>query len=293
MSLISHNNNNDLLKEKIDKIKKRIKLKNENAEVQIKILEQLSEFELGRFLILNKGLNGFWTSYLINHIYGTKKISQLERIFLEELPTVQATQNRAKIFQKQIQNRIKNNSIFASIPCGTAEDLLTLNFKSYKNIQLIGIDLDRNSLNLAQRIAEKNNLKNSFTTQNLNAWKLNFENKFDLITSNGLNIYEKNEKKIVKLYENFYNALKNKGALITSFLTFPPTLDKNSPWKMETLNKEKLDLQKIIFSDILKVNWQSFNHKKDFKKMLENIGFSNIKIYSDKACQFPTVVAEK
>lgn len=51
-------------------------LKNKNdltlpLEQALEMLEQLGQFELGRFLLSNKGLNGYWTSYII--LQGLKK----------------------------------------------------------------------------------------------------------------------------------------------------------------------------------------------------------------------------
>lgn len=39
--------------------------------VELELLNQLAEFDLGRFLLLNKGLNGYRTSYII--FYGLNK----------------------------------------------------------------------------------------------------------------------------------------------------------------------------------------------------------------------------
>ena len=36
-------------------------------EEELKILEELQSFELGQFLLANKGLDGFWTAYVILH----------------------------------------------------------------------------------------------------------------------------------------------------------------------------------------------------------------------------------
>ena len=114
-----------------------------------------------------------------------------------------------------------------------------------------------------------------------------------MISSNGLNIYEPDDKKIYALYKQFYDALKSDGKLVTSFITPPPTVDKNSEWKIETLNKEHLLLQQIIFSDIIDAKWQCFQSTQKMHQQLASIGFRDIKFIYDDAHMFPTVVAIK
>lgn len=46
---------------------------------------------------------------------------------------------------------------------------------------------------------------------------------FHLIASNGLNIYEPEDDRVIQLYRGFHDALKPGGVLITSALTPPPT----------------------------------------------------------------------
>ncbi|XVN42481.1 MAG: hypothetical protein RCG15_07740 [Candidatus Rickettsia vulgarisii] len=46
--------------------------------IELELLNQLAEFDLGKFLLLNKGLNGYWTSYLILYGLNKKDLSPLE-----------------------------------------------------------------------------------------------------------------------------------------------------------------------------------------------------------------------
>jgi len=46
------------------------------VEQQLEILKELTNFELGRFLIVNRGLNGHWTDYILKHLQ-KEKISGL------------------------------------------------------------------------------------------------------------------------------------------------------------------------------------------------------------------------
>ena len=38
-----------------------------SAQRQLDLLAQLSDFELGKFIIQNRGLNGFWTHYILTY----------------------------------------------------------------------------------------------------------------------------------------------------------------------------------------------------------------------------------
>src|SRR5260363_143293 len=76
------------------------------------LLEALTQFELGRFLLHNQGLNGYWTSVIIR-----ERFSKL---------------------QKQLCSFIKPHACLASIPCGLMDDLLLLDYSDLKDIQLTG-----------------------------------------------------------------------------------------------------------------------------------------------------------
>jgi len=179
----------------------------------------------------------------------------------------------------------------ASLPCGLMDDLLGLNYKGLNGIQLVGIDLDERSLKLAEENAK--NKTGNFTTSffKRDAWHLNATEECDILTSNGLNIYEKNDQKVVELYDQYYKALKPGGLLITSFLTPPPTLSKDSPWRDYCL--EDVFKQKALFGDIIEVSWQSFRTEAQTRQQLEEVGFKVTEIIYDTQHMFPTVVAKK
>jgi ubiquinone/menaquinone biosynthesis C-methylase UbiE len=256
----------------------------------LKLLTQLTEFELGQFLLENQGLNGYWTSYLI--LNGPKKndLSELEYWMVHKAPVVKATQERFRIFQRIIQNRLKSGMTLLSIPCGTMDDLITLDKTSVSNIQLVGIDLDPESIALAKLNALNNECTNtSFIKKN--AWELDTYETYNLITSNGLNIYEADDSKVIVLYKNFFKALKPKGILVTSFLTPPPSISKDSNWK--NFDPQELKKQKAIFADIIQAKWQVFRTEAQTRKHLEAAGFKILDIIYDTQGMFPTIIAEK
>ena len=123
------------------------------------------------------------------------------------------------------------------------------------------------------------------------AWDLGVDEQYDILTSNGLNIYEPDDKKVVALYKQFFKALKPNGTLITSFLTPPPVLSPNSSWK--DYDPAAALKQKAVFVDILQVAWQSFRTEAQTREQLLQAGFTDIAIVYDKQGMFPTVIARK
>ncbi len=292
-SLITHQGNSKN-KKSFQEIRTRIQNSDSltfSNEKTLEIFDELTTFDLGRFLLENKGLNGYWTSYLILHGVNTKNNTSLERWLIEKAPVVVATRERFYIFQKEIQKRLKPGMKVASIPCGVMDDLLTLGNQNIPHVQLIGIDLDQGSLDLAHKNAVHHGLQNDAKFFKEGAWQLKHEGEFDIIVSNGLNIYEADDGKVIELYSNFNKELKPGGILITSFLTPPPMLSNESTWR--NLNPSDLRKQKALFGDIIQVTWQSFRTEEQTRNQLESAGLRVIDVIYDKCGLFPTVVAQK
>lgn len=260
-----------------------------SVEKQLSLLDQLSEFDFGRFLLQNQGLNGYWTHYALVHprIKHKQSLSNLEKFMLERTPVVCATQERFEIFLRENQKAVQNNAALACIPCGMMGELLYLNYDNIHSIQLTGIDYDPNTLEDAKNLAQQKNLTRFLKVNQKDAWSLNINNQFDLISSNGLNIYEPNDDKVTALYQQFYDALKSNGKLVTSFLTEP------SEWNVSVINQDDLLQQKIIFVDIIQSKWQCYRSTKKTEEQLTQAGFKSIQFINDSAKIFPTVIAIK
>lgn len=261
-------------------------------EEELELLNQVVGFELGRFLLENKGLNGYWTAFAI--LKGPKLetyANPLEQWVYQTAPVVRATQERFKIFQNEIKSRLSSGMTIASLPCGGMDDLLTLNYEGLSDIHLVGIDLDPKSIELAGQNAStlKHPVKVSFFTQN--AWEITVHEEYNMLTSNGLNIYEPNDEKVVKLYEKMHQTLKPGGIFITSFLTPPPILSSESTWR--NFNPSDVIKQKALFSDVLQVKWQSFRTESQTRLHLEKAGFKVLDVIYDTQGMFPTIIAEK
>ena len=81
--------------------------------------------------------------------------------------------------------------------------------------------------------------------------------------------------------------------LVTSFLTPPPTLSEDSPWR----NYDPLEAlkQNTLFSEVIGVQWQAFRTEGQTRAQLEQAGFTpdNIQFRYDSQGMFPTVIAKK
>lgn len=260
-------------------------------EEELALLAQMKEFELGRYLLNNRGINGYWTAYWLIHGPQKKLDHPLEDWLINRAPYFVGSQERFKIFAAQTQKRIKDNVKIASIPSGLMDDLLRLDYSGKQNVSIVGIDLDENSLKLAKENAKQLGKEKIATFEKASAWNLNKPNEFDIITSNGLNFYEKDDEKVVQLYREFYKSLKPKGILITSFLTPAPALSKESSWK--NVNPEDALKQKAIFIDIMDARWIAVRTEKQTRQQLEEAGFHIIDVIYDAHGVFPTIIAEK
>ncbi|RQH40942.1 class I SAM-dependent methyltransferase [Okeania hirsuta] len=223
-----------------------------------------------------------------------RSLTKLEKYLLDQDPTFLATQQRYVNFSKVIQNYVRDGLVFASLPCGVMRDLLKLDFSGVDNFRLVGIDIDYESLKLAKKLAEEYGLSEKVEFHQEDGWNLPFEDEFTLLTSNGLNIYESDDQKVMELYRKFFKALMPGGILVTSFLTPSPNIDPNSEWDMNQLNLDDMLLTKIIFGDImLNLKITGFRSSSTTKLQLQNVGFDDIEFIWDNARIFPTVVARK
>ena len=261
-----------------------------SKEEALNLLHQLAAFEEGRFLLQNKGLNGFMTSHIILHGPKKQNMLPLQSFIINDTPVVKATRERFWIFQKVLQKNLASKQSIASIPCGLMDDLLLLDTEPFENIHLTGIDLDQESLDLAKENALYHQKYNTHFFKK-DAWHLDEINTYDMIASNGLNIYEKDDQRVIALYKQFHTALKSEGILVTSFLTPPPLISSESTWK--NYNVADALKQKILFGEIIGVGWQSFRTENQTRDHLQQASFRIAEIHYDSQGMFPTIVAEK
>jgi SAM-dependent methyltransferase len=236
------------------------------------------------------GLSGRWTHYVLTQRQSDHPI---EHFLLNRAPVVKATQQRFQIFQQIIQAQIQDGVSFASIPSGFMGDLLLLDYRRAERFELAGIDLDPESLEGAKALAKERGLEAHVRLFLKDAWNLGVSGQYDLIASNGLNIYEPSEERTIALYRQFLGALKPGGLLVTSFLTPPPGQNHRCEWDMKKISMEDLFLQKIISADILESRWRCFQTREQMENVLRSAGYSEIEVIYDEARIFPTMTARR
>lgn len=252
----------------------------------IDLLNQLVSFELGRFLLHNRGLNGYWTSYIFRNNPDPHSLTELEFWLLNKSLYVMA-RDRFYVFQNEIKRRLQSNMILASIPSGLMDDLLFLDYSDYCNIQLVGIDADVESLELARQAANERRFSSEQVALiKKDAWNLEINSEFDLITSNGLNMYESSEKRLIALYQSFYKALKPQGTLVVSFIPPPPE-------NIDFLVSNDFLKERAIFDDILQINYLNFCTEDSMRNQLQSAGFTVERIQYNEVGMAPVVIAKK
>lgn len=265
--------------------------------------KNLSDFELGRFLIANQGaLSGWWTYYCILGYKRYKISNPVEHFLLEEAPIILATRERFGHFQKAIKQIIKENCYntpamkIASIPGGMAADLLTLDLDIDPKkclLEFVNIDLDSSMFTIAKELAATTKCNIPLNCYCQDAWLLDFKEQFDLVASNGLNIYVSKREKVVALYKSIVKTLKPGGALVTSALTIPPGRKEICEWNFAKIDETALARQARIFTQILQATWSNFCSTEDMVSRLKEAGIIDIHVIPDSRNMFPTFVGRK
>ena len=256
----------------------------------LELADELKNFDLGRFLIINRGLDGYWTDYVLN--YSRNNITNLTKLeqALFNSRIFKATYQRHQIFKRENQIMLLNGKHLASIPSGLMSELLDLDYSKVDYINLSAIDIDAQAFNYLKQKYKNFDTKVKVETICIDALSFVREEAFDLISSNGLTIYMKNDNELQHLFNNFFVSLKPGGKLVTSFLTCPS--GENSEHKAIEAN-EFDKLATAVFADILQVKWNCYRTTVQMKKLLENSGFTNIEVYGDDNYIFPTITAFK
>ena len=310
--LISHRRRTTPLATVVEAVRQRIIGEGDKPHVsvneQLALLEELTQLALGRFLLENQGIDGYWTHYVIyiHSEHGRKAghgdvrqpRSTLEHFLLDRAPTFLASRERLGHFQRVMQDALREKAkqgevVLASLPCGVMADVLTLNFAGVSQFRLVGIDLDADALRCAREFAEQLKLSAWAEFYQEDAWELTQSGAFDALCSNGLNIYEPDDEKVTQLYRNFFRALKPDGLLVTCSLTPPPGVNLRSEWDMTCIDESDLLRQRIVLSDIVGVKWECFRSSELSRRQLERAGFSDVRIIPDRAHMFPTITARK
>jgi ubiquinone/menaquinone biosynthesis C-methylase UbiE len=269
------------------KIVKRGEKEGASVEELLNILNEMTQFEFGRNLLINRGANGYMTRYISlyqkrKHEYDIK--NPLEKLILESPLTI-AYQQRFDVCQNLLKKlMIKDEMTVCSLPCGLMDDLLTLNLPKEKNYKFVGIDIDQDSTNGAFENAKELNLDHKCKFYTMDAWKIEFENEFDILTSNGLIQYVKDQNDVIKFYRLVYNSLKIPGFFIISSYKAPNTFDNSF---------KSLNALQVFSKEILDARFSNFPSEEEIIKDLKFIGFDEFQVFYDEMKMCPTILAIK
>ena len=298
MPLISHGFEQADL-DPIVRLKTHVRLRgnthNGSVDEQLRLIDELDSFSLGRWLLRNHGgLNAEWTDYLISSPPAPEDLScELERFLVYGAPNVIASRERFGHYQRAMQAELPTANRVASVPCGCMADLLTLDYAKATDVEIVGLDLDREALRLADRLARKRGLTRNVRLRKTDAWKMRLGPEFDLITTNGLSIYEPSNARVAGLYERLAAGLVPGGLLVTSYMTAPPNVDPSSPWDVQAIDFEALRLQTLIFKDLCEAPWANYRSHAVLKPIFEAAGLRIERTIWDTLRAFPTVLLRK
>jgi len=254
----------------------------------------LEKFELGRFLRDNLGLNGHWTSYVLMHPDRGRQtrvssdgtaLTELETWLLDRCPIFLATQERFRIFRSLTQPFLRPGIQLASLPAGLMDDLLTLDYSQTPGVVLTAIDLDPDTLREAEANYNRWRPPVKVEFEKRDAWQLDCSERWNLITSNGLNIYVQDDDRCTDLYRSMAQALKPGGIFVFSFIT--------PPEEWQPSNSADLERQRFLFKEVVPVRWSCVRDEGTTRKQLAKAGFDVISVVYDTQRMFPAVVAKK
>ncbi|MCX2730644.1 class I SAM-dependent methyltransferase [Saccharopolyspora sp. NFXS83] len=247
-----------------------------DLDEELAVLAGLQEFPLGRFLLRNQGLNGYWTSYIFRYEPGTPTESDTE-FWLLNRSLLSGARERYHRFRAEIARSITDGAVLASVPCGVMDDLVRQDYGDAPGARLVGIDIDEESLALAVENAKSRGLGDRTDVVLADAWKLGIDSEFDLLVSNGLNMYEPDSGRLVELYRNFARALRPGGRLLLSFLTPPPPPPWEAPerageWERYGIAEHDLRRELALFGDIIQAKYLNFVSEADTRAQLAEAG---------------------
>ncbi len=150
-----------------------------------------------------------------------------------------------------LSNIIKNNNNFNILDLGCGPGWF-VNSTSYKfnKVNVTGVDFNPIAINFANKVKHELNLKTKFMVADL--FKINFNKKFDLITSLGVlhhtNNCLKGIEKIIQLSPRYF--------LIGLYHKYgrKPFLDHFESLKLKFKNLKKSDLENTLFEEYKKID---------------------------------------
>lgn len=271
----------------------------------LSLAEDAARSEFGRFLLCTRGLNWRTTDLLFDPAHQAMlrrqerdhSLGLFDRLAFFSCPLFLATQERFHIFQQCTQPLVMDGTVLASLPCGRMRDLLSLDYAHIRQeVRLVGLDKDQEALQAAQALAaEVQAQKPLHGTVEFRAsdglrpglTEAGIRREFDLVTSNGLNIYL-NEDQCVTFYRHVHEALKPGGTFITSHIV------PAEEYRWDQINRDHWRLQTVILTVLIGALWEPrVKPAQLVREQLERAGLRDVRILPDLQGIFPTFVARK
>lgn len=157
-------------------------------------LNELAASPIGRFILVNGGVNGFWTNFLTrigcesirNKIEPRKFDNKVEEYLIEWFAKIRGEQEF--LLRNIIGPLLKPGFAVASIPSGLMSEVL-LAANHFENVKLYAIDIDKTNFDLIRKMYGDRLKGNDFHSLELDVLNLDFECTFDLITCLGFVMY--------------------------------------------------------------------------------------------------------
>lgn len=257
------------------------------------LVHQCAASKFGHYLVTRRGLNWEYTDLMFSG-----QGMQDDPSTLCHCPTIQATQERFRIFQRETQSivdsliasRGASDPVFlGSFPCGRMRDLLTLRLPA--SFHLIGFDKDMEALDGVKAFASELGVAADCVTcvkRDALVEPIATDGpKLDVLNSNGLNIYLSDDECDI-FFRSCADLVKPGGYFVVSQLT-PP-----SEWTMSNVHPLEQQLQAVLFGGIIRPLWQ--NHNRSVEQVLQQVakaGFVEVKVIASKSNMFPTFVMRR
>lgn len=266
------------------------------VEQELELLESLAAFDLGRFLLLNGGLSGWWTSYVFTHD-GTEAGTDLERWLLQH-STLAGIRERYERLSHLVAARLVPGLRVASVPCGVMDDVLRQPTALLHGVSVVGADIDDESLRLAGELAESRGLSDRVDLRRADAWNLDLGEPVDLLLSNGLNLYEPDRDRLVELYRQFHDNLVPGGELLVSYIPPLPPPPSSSPaaariWASLGMSQDDLIRDRAIFGDLLTAKYLNITSTDELATQLRDAGLSLRQVHFSDYGVLPIAVATR
>lgn len=260
------------------------------------LLTALAEFDLGRFLLVNGGLSGYWTSYVFTHD-GRAATHDLERWLLRH-STLAGIRERFQRLAALVAERLRPGLRVASVPSGVMDDLLSQPVQLLDGVSIIGADIDEESLRLADERAALRGLSDRLELRQADAWDLNLGKPVDLLLSNGLNLYEPDRDRLVALYREFGKNLVPGGELLVSYIPPLPPPPASGPvgariWASLGMSADDVRRDRAIFGDLLAPTYLNITPTDEFVAQLREAGLSLREIHFSNYGVLPIAVATR